>query len=350
MSPVTRRQSMRLAEQADKEAEPEAPPAKQTQQQPPSKRDSIAGSVRGGRVTKPEPKGRVVASRYMSAANPRKPEPASARARAGSVVSAAGMGAAAVDRNKAKAASSTPRPQATSRPVAAAVVPSNLVDRRASRRDTRRGTAAIAQSGAPLDSRVLNDASSGSSATYLQWQLIEARSRIEFEENKAAVTEELSRLAREAEKAKRALLDEQRKLKLMREYSALTTWLAANKETLTDMGAQISRVSEPYLKFSEQLAQTTQAMPISGVYFRNAESLVSDMQGFVDAVEKNFSKDAPEVQDMFKMTSRLNQYYKGLAQEQDLISECDRLKQSLEHTVVLAISSRLGSDGDAAEV
>ncbi|KAJ2560349.1 hypothetical protein GGH95_004852, partial [Coemansia sp. RSA 1836] len=106
MSPVTRRQSMRLAERADREAESEtpAPVPAPSQKQPANKRDSIVSTVSGGRVTKPEPKGRVIASRYMSAANPRKPEststararpttpavaPASARARAGSVASAA---------------------------------------------------------------------------------------------------------------------------------------------------------------------------------------------------------------------------------------------------------------------
>ncbi|KAJ2318053.1 hypothetical protein GGI00_006665 [Coemansia sp. RSA 2681] len=205
----------------------------------------------------------------------------------------------------------------------------------------------MARTGAPLDTHELAappDTNTGLHATFLQWQLIEARSRVEFEESKAAVTEELNRLAQEAEQAKRALMDEQRKLKLMREYAALSTWLAANKETLADMGAQISKVSEPYTKFSEQLAQTTRAMPISGVYFKDGESLVSDMQGFVDAVEQNFSKDAMQVQDLFKMASRLNQYYKALAQEQELISECDRLRQSLEHTAVLAISSKLGRD------
>ncbi|KAJ2607363.1 hypothetical protein GGF44_006484 [Coemansia sp. RSA 1694] len=223
----------------------------------------------------------------------------------------------------------------------------DLADRRASRRDTRRETSAMARAGAPLDTHELAappDTNTGLHATFLQWQLIEARSRVEFEESKAAVTEELNRLAQEAEQAKRALMDEQRKLKLMREYAALSTWLAANKETLADMGAQISKVSEPYTKFSEQLAQTTRAMPISGVYFKDGESLVSDMQGFVDAVEQNFSKDTMQVQDLFKMASRLNQYYKALAQEQELISECDRLRQSLEHTAVLAISSKLGRD------
>ncbi|KAJ2741783.1 hypothetical protein GGI20_004950 [Coemansia sp. BCRC 34301] len=68
------------------------------------------------------------------------------------------------------------------------------------------------------------------------------------------------------------------------------------------------------------------------------------MQGFVDAVEHNFSSDAQDIQDLFKMVSRLNQYYKALAQEQDLTSECDRLKQSLEHTALLAISHKLGND------
>ncbi|KAJ2018966.1 hypothetical protein GGI06_002623 [Coemansia sp. S85] len=225
MSPVTRRQSMRLAEQADKEAEKEQTP------------------------TKPEPKARVVASRYMSATNPRKPE---------------------------------------------------------------------------------------------------ARSQIQFDENKAAAAEELERLSREAENAKRLLVDEQRKLKLMREYSALSTWLAANKQTLVAMGAQVSRVREPYTRFSEQLKQTTRAMPISGVYFRDGESLVSDMQGFVDAVDRNFPKSSENVQGVFKMATRVNQYYKGLAQEQDLVAECERLRQSLEHTAVLAISSKLGSASETS--
>ncbi|KAJ2039728.1 hypothetical protein H4S03_001501 [Coemansia sp. S3946] len=286
MSPITRRKSMRLAELADKEAESEKPTPKQPQQ--PIKRDSVISTVSGGRVTKPEPKARVVASRYLSAVNPRKPEPSSkagtrptptpaslsmgARARAGSITSAASIGTASASR---------------------------------------------------------------------------ARAQIQFDDNKAAAAEELDRLSREAEHAKRLLVDERRKLKLMQEYSALSTWLAANKQTLVDMGAQVSRVREPYTKFSEQLKQTTRAMPISGVHFRDGESLVNDMQGFVDAVEHNFSTKSEEVRDVFRMASRMKQYYKGLAQEQDLVTECDRLKQSLEHTAVLAISSKLGDASDS---
>ncbi|KAJ2811015.1 hypothetical protein H4S07_002326, partial [Coemansia furcata] len=120
MSPVTRRQSMRLAELADKDAEIEKPAPKQ---QPLSKRDNVISAVGGGRVTKPEPKGRVVSSRYMSAANPRKLEPTTnvgtkpapantvtgARARAGSVSSATGTGTIGTNRGKTTAAAA-PRP------------------------------------------------------------------------------------------------------------------------------------------------------------------------------------------------------------------------------------------------
>ncbi|KAJ2792547.1 hypothetical protein GGI18_000314 [Coemansia linderi] len=329
MSPVTRRQSMRLAEQADKEAEKE---------QTPSKPGSATGPVSGGRVAKPEPKARVVASRYMSAANPRKPEvarkvatrptptptpgpatkPTGARARAGSVSSAVGVGTIGTSRGVAKPAVA-PRP----------------VSRMASTSSRRAATPIAAAAATP-------------SAASSRPTQSEARSQIQFDENKAAATEELERLSQEAENAKRLLVDEQRKLKLMREYSALSTWLAANKQTLVDMGAQVSRVREPYTRFSEQLKQTTRAMPISGVYFRDGESLVSDMQGFVDAVDRNFPKSSENVQDVFKMASRVNQYYKGLAQEQDLVAECERLRQSLEHTAVLAISSKLGSASETS--
>ncbi|KAJ2016434.1 hypothetical protein IWW57_005523 [Coemansia sp. S610] len=380
MSPVTRRQSMRLAEQADKEAEKE---------QTSSKPGSATGTVSGERVAKPEPKARVVASRYMSAANPRKPEvarkvatrptptptpgpatkPTGARARAGSVSSAVGtIGTsrgvakpAVAPRPVSRMASTSSRRAATPIAAATAATPSaassrptqsevkgtetpDRVDRRVSRRETRRGTSA--KVGLSQDAH--DPAASSLYATYLQWQLIEARSQIQFDENKAAAAEELERLSREAENAKRLLVDEQRKLKLMREYSALSTWLAANKQTLVDMGAQVSRVREPYTRFSEQLKQTTRAMPISGVYFRDGESLVSDMQGFVDAVDRNFPKSSENVQDVFKMASRVNQYYKGLAQEQDLVAECERLRQSLEHTAVLAISSKLGSASETS--
>ncbi|KAJ2862848.1 hypothetical protein GGH94_004003 [Coemansia aciculifera] len=390
MSPVTRRKSMRLAELADKEAESERPTPKQQQppQQQPIQRDSVIGTVSGGRVTKPEPKARVVASRYMSAANPRKPVPSSkagtrptstpantsmgARARAGSVTSAASMGTIGANRGKANT-TAAPRPvsrmASTSArrmaPIATAATPSAvssrprvpevkstetpvLMDRRASRRETRRETSA--RTGSLLDpheSTASAGANAGLYATYLQWQLIEARAQIQFDENKAAAAEELDRLSREAEHAKRLLVEEQRKLKLMQEYSALSSWLAANKQTLVDMGALVSSVREPYTKFSEQLKQTTRAMPISGVYFRDGESLVNDMQGFVDAVEHNFSGKSEQVQDVFRMASRMKQYYKGLAQEQDLVTECDRLKQSLEHTAVLAISSKLGNTSDS---
>ncbi|KAJ2816903.1 hypothetical protein GGI24_005581, partial [Coemansia furcata] len=300
MSPVTRRQSIRLAELADRDAEIEKPAPKQ---QPPTKRDNVISAVGGGRVTKPEPKGRVVSSRYMSAANPRKPEPVSkvgtkpapantvtgARARAGSVSSATGTGTIGANRGRTTAAAA-PRPMSRmastiarrAAPIAAATAPSavrprptltetksaeslDLADRRASRRETRRQTSTrTGLSQDAQDSTTFSGADAGLYATYLQWQLIEARSQIQFDEYKAAAAEELDRLSREAEQAKRLLVDEQRKLKLMREYSALSMWLAANKQTLVDMGAQVSSVREPYTRFSEQLKQTTRAMPISG--------------------------------------------------------------------------------------
>ncbi|KAJ2000955.1 hypothetical protein GGI04_003938 [Coemansia thaxteri] len=173
--------------------------------------------------------------------------------------------------------------------------------------------------------------------------MIEARSKIEFEENKAAASEELERLVREAEQAKRALAEEERKLKLMREYCALTTWMSANREALADMGAQIARVSEPYTKFSQSLAETTRAMPISGVYYSDGEALVDDMQKFADAVSSSFPATESNVKDLYGMASRLSRLYKALGQERELLSECDRLKQSLEHAAVLAVSSKLGS-------
>ncbi|KAJ1964364.1 hypothetical protein GGI12_001477 [Dipsacomyces acuminosporus] len=180
-------------------------------------------------------------------------------------------------------------------------------------------------------------------STYIQWCLIEARSQMAFDEAKAAAVEELDRLACEAELAKQALMDEQRKLKLMREISALCGWLAENKQFLVDMCTQVSKVKASYTRFSDSLAQTTRAMPISGVYFDDCESLVRDLDEFVGAVSQCFPKSSPSVQSMFALAARLNQYYRSLQQEQMLLSECTRLKESLRLSTVMAVSKRFSA-------
>ncbi|KAJ1732453.1 hypothetical protein LPJ61_002040, partial [Coemansia biformis] len=178
------------------------------------------------------------------------------------------------------------------------------------------------------------------------WLMVEARSQRAYDDAKAAASEELERLAREAETAKAELAGEQRKLKLTRELAALGRWMAANRHLLADMGAQIESVRGAYTAFSERLVRTTRAMPIAGVHFSDHQSLVRDLEGFADAVAQSFPRNSPAVQSMFAMASRLSRYYSGRRQEQELLCECRRLRESLAHTTALAISREVGPGGE----
>ncbi|KAJ2162857.1 hypothetical protein GGF46_000239 [Coemansia sp. RSA 552] len=366
MAPLTRRQSQKLG--IAPEASANARPAK---------RDSIsnvAGSSAGGgagRIAKPERKARVVASRYMSSTRGRKtdsqantPKAVGTERRARPAASSASATRPAPARpargtsrpvSRAQAAvgpkrgtpSSALRPgsrstnrsqhdtaavASTPRGIGYGVDKANLsattsADRRASRRTTAAPAAASA-----------DDDSTGAYASYLQWLMIEARSQMAYDEAKEAAGEELSRLADEAEEARRDLFEEQRKLKLMRELAALSKWMHTNRPLLADMAGLVGRVREPYTRFGQGLAQTTRAMPISGVYYSDSESLVRDLEGVVEAVSHSFPPDSPAVQSAFRGAEKINRLYKARRQEQELLSECMQLKESLAHSTALAVS------------
>lgn len=217
----------------------------------------------------------------------------------------------------------------------------NISSRRISRRYTAVSVRATPKDNIDHTEPLSTSTSNNAYASYIQWLLIEARSEMAFVEAKEAANEELRKLREEAEQDKQELMEEERGLKLMQEYAALSRWLDGNRQYLLDMGKQVSQVKESYTRFSDSLAQTTRAIPVSGVHIRDGKSLVNSMQEFVNAIEQHFPKDLPEVQNLYAVASRLNQYYSKLAQEQELLSECSRLKQSLEHTTSLAISRRL---------
>ncbi|KAJ2771044.1 hypothetical protein IWQ56_001934, partial [Coemansia nantahalensis] len=94
--------------------------------------------------------------------------------------------------------------------------------------------------------------------------MVEAQAQQAYDAAKEAAADELAKLERDAEAARRELADEQRKLKLTSELAGLSRWMAANRQFLTDMGAQIDGVRDAYTAFSERLARTTHAMPIAG--------------------------------------------------------------------------------------
>ncbi|KAJ2081885.1 hypothetical protein H4R24_001981 [Coemansia sp. RSA 988] len=382
MGPVTRRQSRRLTgnlaagENTNNNVEAVA------------QRDRIgtvgnrvaSGGRGGGRVAKPERKGRVIASRYKagvkvrptaerSTAAPKPPVSAGNRINAtpasrqatpmrmvkglditntarGRIPSATQLqntpantaqtrAIATKEHERQSQTATTPKPAApaangTSRGAEA------LVARRASRRTTTAPGSRAAAAAAAV--AVTSGVASETHSTYLQWLMIEARSQIEYDEAKFSAHAELERLASEAEAAKRALSSEQRRLKLMREHAALSRWMRDNRKYLVDMKDQVNSVRSAYTKFGKSLAQTTNAMPISDVYFSNTQALQRDLEVFADAVNQNFPADSEEVQNLFLAASKLGKYYKGQQQEQELLSECQRLRQSLEHATALAIS------------
>ncbi|KAJ2844535.1 hypothetical protein IWW36_005150 [Coemansia brasiliensis] len=359
MAPLTRRQSRRLTESLAADQAGSADPG--------SKRDSLR-SVAGnsGRVAKPERKGRVVASRYMSAAKPQRaetPAPGST-SKTAKAPAAPRTTATSTARNRPAPSTTTARPtvsrpavtkpissqqqRATPRPAArsqpatskaslqsngAANTPAAAaarLDRRVSRRTTV-GPAKTAQDGAH----------NAQYAEYLQWLMIEARSQIAYDEAKDAATEEIDQLAAEAETAKQALLEEQRKLKLMRELFALQKWMDSNQPYLESMLKQIDSVRSVYSKFSSQLAQTTRAMPISHVHCADPQLLVQDISRFADTVAQRFPKDQPSTQHAYLMASKLRSFYRAQQEEQELLCECRRLKESLEHATALAVSQGL---------
>ncbi|KAI9500598.1 hypothetical protein BX070DRAFT_254831 [Coemansia spiralis] len=346
MAPVTRRQSMRLAEKAvEADAENQNRIERATKQDSISSVSSISTVAGGtGRVTKSaEQKGRVIASRYMSSLNSKKPEMRGNR----TPTSTAAIAARATTQ-RARIETSTLARRTSTRSVVNIGMqqPKRPESRQQAAASARRYMAMVAETepqGSQERANIQQASSTDLYSTYVQWLMIEARSQMAFNEAKEAAAVDLEHLAYEAECAKQALADEQRKFKLMRELDALSRWMTSNRGFLVDMKTQIARVRSSYSKFSESLDCTTRAMPISNVHFSDAESLVRDLQGFVDSVASSFSKDSKAIQQIMQLTSKLNQYYKVLRQEQELLSECSRLKESLSHTAALAVSGSIGN-------
>ncbi|KAJ2503677.1 hypothetical protein GGH96_000017 [Coemansia sp. RSA 1972] len=364
MAPLTRRQSRRLS-------------GKATADERPAVRDSlssVAGTTAGGgsgRVAKPERKSRVIASRYMSAAvktnravapvrAPSTAQPSTARTTA-TQPSATRTTAAVVQRPASRQTSISVRTRTTAtnstvdrqRPVSRAApkpnpvvqkpvpkthdTPAKIIDSdstvatRAARRESRRAT------GAPKRDDKAKSLPSEYPA-YVQWLLTEARSQMAYDDAKSDALDKLTRLTTDAEHARRLWVEEERKLQLMREFAALSKWMADNRSHLEAMKTQVEGVREPYARFGQSLAHTTRAMPISDVHFDNAHELVRDMQGFVDTVATCFPSESMAVQGMYDGASKLSRFYRAQRQEQELLAECQRLKESLEHSTALAIS------------
>ncbi|KAJ2265197.1 hypothetical protein EV176_006012 [Coemansia sp. RSA 451] len=363
MAPLTRRQSRRLS-------------GKATADERPVVRDSlssVAGTTAGGgsgRVAKPERKSRVIASRYMSAAvktkkadmpvrAPNATQPSTTRT-AATQPSTTRTTAPVVPRPASRQTSSSVRTRTTAisstvdrqRPVSrAALKPKPVVQKpapkihdtpkiidsdstvatRAARRESRRAT------GAPKRDDKAKSLPSEYPA-YMQWLLTEARSQMAYDDAKSDALDKLTRLTTDAEHARRLWAEEERKLRLMREFAALSKWMAENRSHLDAMKTQIEGVREPYVRFGQSLAHTTRAMPISDVHFDDAHGLVHDMQGFVDTIATCFPPESMAVQGMYDGASKLSKFYRAQRQEQELLAECQRLKESLEHSTALAIS------------
>ncbi|KAJ2667703.1 hypothetical protein IWW42_005746 [Coemansia sp. RSA 1085] len=353
MAPLTRRQSRRLTENLAADSTGLAESG--------SKRDSlrsVAGN--GSRVAKPERKGRVVASRYMSAARPRRAETPTTGPAPKAVKASAAPRTTAANSTRGRPAPPTTTAQSTvSR---SAATSSSSQQQRATPRPTARLQSAASkpslQSNTPvaaarLDRRVSrrttvnpakpthDEAYHAQYAEYLQWLMIEARSQIAYEESKEAATEEIDQLAAEAEAAKWELLEEQRKLKLMCELFALHKWMDSNQPYLESMLKQIDSIRTVYSAFSSQLAQTTRAMPISHVHCADPQALVQDISRFADTVAQRFPTDQPSIQHAYSMASKLRSFYRAQQEEQELLCECQRLKGSLEHATALAVSKGL---------
>ncbi|KAJ2858677.1 hypothetical protein J3B02_000058 [Coemansia erecta] len=200
----------------------------------------------------------------------------------------------------------------------------------------------VAIDGSSAERHSSGNANTEISAEYLQWLMIEARSKMVFDEAKVAADEELGRLELQAEEEKQKLLDEQRKLKLVRELVALDKWLSKNRKPLEDMREQVGRASEPYLQFGKSLELTTRTMPISDVYFSDTDALVNDMQRYKDAIESHFPSESSQVKNLFAAADYLSKLGKLRRQEQELLSECCRLRESLEHSAALVASHQAG--------
>ncbi|KAJ2741949.1 hypothetical protein H4S06_005804 [Coemansia sp. BCRC 34490] len=371
MGPVTRRQSMRLLQKADANADAEnKDQSERPLPPPPLEHNSIGSTIASadgnrGRVTKPavERRGRVIASRYMSSSGgsrrsssnikvaevanggyrkeredsrPLLARPSNASQRMGS------GGSSTMEGGLRKELALLAAKRRVSAMVSVSDTPRKTVVRRDEDDSRSSNNTVLLAAATPADS-----ASRRLYSTYLQWQLIEARSQMVFDAAKDAAADELGRLAGEAQAARRDLADTQRKHKLMTELDALTRWLAANRRDLTEIGAQVSRVRQHYTVFGGNLAQTTRAMPIRNVHYGDGESFVREMHAFVRSVGNNASDNSdgngnsnnngPDARVAMDAAAKLSRLYRAQRQETELVSECARMRESLAHTAALAI-------------
>ncbi|KAJ2723384.1 hypothetical protein GGI07_002659 [Coemansia sp. Benny D115] len=329
MGVSSRRQSARLAEKAVVE----------TQERDAS---GVSSGVQSGRVGKTvrASAGRTVASRYMGGGTGGRRAEAGGQTvgHAGPRVRAAIAALHAAPPTVAAAAKPAPAKPAPAKPVSVPAPPTATVVRRETR--PLRGPApqpaaapAAAVHGAQPVSAV--DLDDGAYGEYLQWLLLEARGQMCFDEAKAAAALELERLAQEMTEERRMLAEERRKLKLMRELAALSRWMTGNRAHLESMRRQVDGVGAEYLRLGRQLAETTRAMPLKDVQY--GDGLVADMDVFAATVAERFAGDSA-VAEAMQMAACLGTYYRGAREEARLLSECQRLKESLEHTAALASS------------
>ncbi|KAJ2661323.1 hypothetical protein IWW48_002476 [Coemansia sp. RSA 1200] len=368
MGPVTRRQSLRLLQKADANADADADTENkdQSEQLPPSlplEHNSIGSTIASadgnrGRVAKPavERRGKVVASRYMSSSGSSRRGSSSTRvaetgnggyrkeredsrpslARLSNASQRVGSGSSAtMGGGLRKELALLAAKRRVSAMVSVSDTPRKTVVRREEDENRSSNNTVLLAAAAPADS-----ASRRLYSTYLQWQLIEARSQMVFDAAKDAAADELGRLAGEAQAARRDLADTQRKHKLMTELDALARWLAANRRDLAEIGAQISRVRQHYTVFGGNLAHTTRAMPIRNVHYGDGESFVREMLAFVRSVGNNDNSNntnGPDARVAMDAAAKLSRLYRAQRQETELVSECARMRESLAHTTALAI-------------
>ncbi|KAJ1946992.1 hypothetical protein GGF37_000769 [Kickxella alabastrina] len=345
-----RRQSLRLLNKALQESDKEEQATSNQQPSIPKPSDTPGGRVLDGRVEKRSGAGRIIPSRYMSntaAAAAAAGTPAAVKKTAGPRVRAA---IAALTATPATSAA-LPRPGTfTDRTAAPAMAPVCRVTRQArtqapqtplakpysahrqleASNECLEESAAVRRALPPGDSRT---------AERLQWQLLLARSQMQFDSAKSAAQREINQLVGEAEEAKRALFEEQRKLKVMQELVALDSWINGSAGmAVREMGRVVGEVAEAYLRFGRGMQMTTRAMPVGGVWYEDEARVVADLERFVAEVAEAFPPEDPRVRSVFCVAEALRQFCQGRREEARLGAECGRLKASLEHVVALAES------------
>ncbi|KAI7832066.1 hypothetical protein BX661DRAFT_179739 [Kickxella alabastrina] len=329
-----RRQSLRLLNKALQESDKEEQATSNQQPSIPKPSDTPGGRVLDGRVEKRSGAGRIIPSRYMSntaAAAAAAGTPAAVKKTAGPRVRAA---IAALTATPATSAA-LPRPgtftDRTAAPAMAPVCrPYSAHRQLEASNECLEESAAVRRALPPGDSRT---------AERLQWQLLLARSQMQFDSAKSAAQREINQLVGEAEEAKRALFEEQRKLKVMQELVALDSWINGSAGmAVREMGRVVGEVAEAYLRFGRGMQMTTRAMPVAGVWYEDEARVVADLERFVAEVAEAFPPEDPRVRSVFCVAEALRQFCQGRREEARLGAECGRLKASLEHVVALAES------------